>query len=57
MPLPKTKDIGKIIRFLKKDKPGMDKDQRIAIALEHARSMGAHIPQKRKKKKLYRRKK
>jgi hypothetical protein len=56
MPLPKTKDVGKIIRFLKKEKPGMDRDQRVAIALEHARSMGASIPKKHKKKKLYRRK-
>ncbi len=33
MPLPKTKDIGKIMKFLKSDKPGMSRKQMIAIAL------------------------
>ncbi len=33
MPLPKTKNVGKVISFLKKDKPGMPKKQKIAIAL------------------------
>lgn len=37
MPLPKTKDVGKIISFLKKDKPDMKRDQMIAIALEVSR--------------------
>lgn len=36
MPLPKTKDVGKVIRFLKKDKPSMPKLQKIAIALRQA---------------------
>jgi len=33
MPLPKTKSMSKMMRFLKKEKPGMKKDQKIAIAL------------------------
>lgn len=33
MPIPNTKDIGKIISFLKKEKPKMKKDQIVAIAL------------------------
>lgn len=37
MPLPKTSDIGKIIRFLKKEKPSMPRRQKIAIALSQAR--------------------
>lgn len=44
MPLPKTKDPGKIIRFLKKDRPGMSRKQRVAIALSQARKSGAKIP-------------
>lgn len=36
MPLPQTKDVGKIISYLKDDKPGMDRKQIIAIALEKA---------------------
>lgn len=37
MPLPKTSDVGKIISFLKKDKPKMKRDQMIAIALSEVR--------------------
>jgi len=37
MPLPKSSDVGKIIRFLKKEKPNMSKKQRIAIALSQSR--------------------
>lgn len=37
MPLPKTADIGKIMRFLKREKPGMPRKQKIAIALSQAR--------------------
>lgn len=43
MPLPKTKDVGKVIRFLKKEKPNMPKKQRIAIALQHTKG---YIPKK-----------
>lgn len=46
MPLLKTKDVGKLIRFLKKDKPSMDPKQRIAIAISQARKSGAKIPKK-----------
>lgn len=48
MPIPKTKDVGKTIRFLKKEKPGMSKKQRTAIALETARKAGAKISKKKK---------
>ena len=33
MPLPTTKDVAKVISFLKKEKPGMPKKQKVAIAL------------------------
>ena len=37
MPIPKTKDVGKTLSFLKTEKPGMPKKQKIAIALDTAR--------------------
>lgn len=40
MPLPKTRDVGMLIRFLKKEKPKQSKKQRIAIALSQARKSG-----------------
>lgn len=43
MPLPKSKKPGVIIKFLKKEKPGMKKKQRIAIALSQARKHGADM--------------
>lgn len=48
MPLPKTADVGKIMGELKegRKRPYI---QRIAIALSHARKMGADIPQKARK--------
>lgn len=48
MPIPKLTDVGEIIRFLKKEKPNMPKNQRIAIALETARKAKAK-KMKRKK--------
>ena len=47
MPIPKSKDVGKTMRFLKKDAPGMPKKQKVAIALSTARSAGAKIPKKK----------
>ena len=44
MPLPETKSVGKLMRFLKKEKPGMPKKQKIAISLNQARKAGANIP-------------
>lgn len=52
MPLPKTKDIGKILSFLKKDKPTMPRKQKIAIALSQAKKNN-----KKLKKKIYKSKK
>lgn len=43
MPIPKTKDIGKTISFLKREKPGMPKNQAVAIAPDKARSPGTKI--------------
>jgi len=50
MPLPKTKDVGKVIKFLKKEKPGMSRKQAIAISLAQARKSGAKIPKRKGKK-------
>lgn len=33
MPLPKTTNVGTVIGFLNKEKPGMSRKQKIAIAL------------------------
>lgn len=47
MPLPKTKNVGTIIKFLKKEKPHMSLAQRRAIALSQARKYGAKIKEKK----------
>lgn len=52
MPIPKTRDVGKTIRFLKKEKPGMPHKQKVAIALSTARAAGANIPKPPKKKEM-----
>lgn len=44
MPLPETKNVGKLMKFLKKDKPGMPTKKKIAITLNQARKSGANIP-------------
>jgi len=46
MPIPKTQDVGKTVKFLKRESPGMSKKQKIAIALSTARKAGANIPLK-----------
>lgn len=46
MPIPKSKDVGKTIKFLKKENPGMPQKQKVAIALDVARRSGAKIPKK-----------
>lgn len=43
MPLPKTKSVAKIMRFLKKEKPSWSREKKIAVALEQARKHGANI--------------
>ena len=52
MPIPKIKDMGKIIRFLKKENKTRKKKrtmkQIFAIALDTARKAGASIPKKKK---------
>jgi len=46
MPIPKTKHVGSVMEFLKKDKPKMPHKQRIAISLNTARRSGANIAKK-----------
>ena len=48
MPIPKSKDPGKIISFLKREKKNMPHPQRVAIALNVARKMGVDIPKKKR---------
>lgn len=55
MPIPKTKNVHKIVDFLKKEnktkKKKRSKSQIWAIALDVARKAGAMIPKKKKTKK------
>lgn len=50
MPLPRTRNIGTIVRFLKREKPRMSKKQRVAIAISQARKSGANIARKGRRK-------
>ena len=50
MPIPKSQNVGKIMDFLKKDKPMMSKGQMLAIALDTARRAGNKSIKKRGKK-------
>lgn len=43
MPLPKSKSIATIVRFLRKENPKMPIKERLAVALSHARRMGAKV--------------
>ena len=47
MPLPKTKNVGKIMSKLKSE-GGKPRKQMVAIALSEARKNGADIPEKKK---------
>ena len=47
MPIPRSRNVGKTIRFLKREKPSMPKRQRVAIALETARKAGAKITKRK----------
>lgn len=47
MPLPKTRDVGKVMKVLNKE-GGRPRAQKVAIALSVARKSGADIPKKRK---------
>lgn len=46
MPLPRTRNVGKIIRKLKEE-GGRPQKQIVAIALDVARKAGANIPKKK----------
>lgn len=46
MPIPKTQDIGKVIRFLKEEKPNMSHKQKIAIAISQSKEAGSDISEK-----------
>jgi len=48
--MPHSKDVGKNMHFLNKEKPGMARKQKIAIALSEARQAGANIPDPEKAK-------
>ena len=48
-PIPKSRDVGKTIKFLKREKPGMPHKQKVAIALSTARKAGAKIAKKAKR--------
>lgn len=50
MPIPKTKNVGETIKFLRKEKPHMKYAQMLAIALDTAREAGAKISKGKKKK-------
>ena len=50
MPLPKTKNVGTIVKELNKSKTKRPMKQKIAIALSQARKFGANIPLKKKKR-------
>jgi len=50
MPLPKTKNVGTIIKELNLSKTKRPRKQKIAIALSQARKSGAKIPLKKKKR-------
>lgn len=49
MPIPKTRDVGKIMDFLKKEHPKWSLAKKRAVALETARRAGAKIPKPKKK--------
>ena len=51
MPLPKTKSVGKLLTFLKRDKPHWSHEQQYAVALNEARRNGAPITQPKKRNK------
>ena len=48
MPIPRTRDIGKLVSFFKSDKPEWGPAQRLAVALDIARRHGAKIKKKKK---------
>lgn len=48
MPLPKTTNVGKIIKKLNEE-GGRSRKQKVAIALNVARRSGADLPNKKKK--------
>ncbi|HLE17282.1 MAG TPA: hypothetical protein VI728_03250 [Syntrophales bacterium] len=45
MPLPKTRDVGKVMHAMKEE--DMPHKQKVAIALSTARKAGARIPKKK----------
>ncbi len=50
MPLPKTKNVGTIIKELNRSKTKRPMKQKVAIALSQARKSGAKIPLKKKRR-------
>ena len=44
MPIPKTRNVGSTIKFLKREKPSLPQKQKVAIGLDIARKAGAKLP-------------
>ncbi|HDP36493.1 MAG TPA: hypothetical protein ENN27_01285 [Candidatus Atribacteria bacterium] len=49
MPLPVTRNIGVIMRYIKKEHPEWSRKQQLAVALSQARKAGAKILKKKRK--------
>jgi hypothetical protein len=47
MPVPKTKDVNKLIKWFRKDKPSWDMKRVIAAAYSVARKQGAKLKKKK----------
>lgn len=50
MPVPKTKDVGTLRKFFKKDHPEWSDKKNLAASLEQARKNGAKIAPPKKKR-------
>lgn len=51
MPIPKSRDVGTILAFLRNDKPEWSSGQKLAVALDIARKTGNKKIKRKKKKK------
>ena len=49
-PIPKSKNVGTIMHFLKREKPAMPRKQKIAIALNTTRTAGNPIKRELRKR-------
>jgi len=51
MPVPRTTDVSKLIRFFKREHPEWPHKRHVAAAINSARRAGAKIPLRRRKRK------